>query len=1230
MSAKQFLDRVQATGMVDDNVIAKLRQQVEESAFEVPAKTVAETMIKKGYLTKPQAVKLLGQAGGGKAASSKAARSPAQPKPTPDEDLGLAPLGDEDKADVASAPSPPPAKAKPSDDLGLAPLDDDEIVEDDIDEQDDDVVAMEDAGSGGQAAGLQPVSDGGMEPVSGGLEPVDSGLEPVSGGLEPVSGGLEPVDSGLEPAGGGLEPMSGGLEAVEDTGGLEAVEDSGLTPTGGGVTPPPATSPSPMMGKKKQVRSNPWDSKLLYVGGGALVLLIILGVTLYFSLNRGTAAEVFQQAEESYRSQSYAQAINVYEKFLSKYPKDPNCSLARVKIGMAQMWQKTEGSRDKTSALDTVKEVLPTIQQEEAFPESDARAELASILPEIAEGFSEPAKQESDTEKAQGLVDLAEEAMKLVEEPTYIPTSIRRPIEPRIKKIREDIGIARRNINRNKRLVAAVAEIQNAAKSGDTPQAYKIRQDLLQEYPGLETNESLVESVLLITENERALVKVVNEPIAAATDDHPPVSKYPVALASRTGKGTSGNANHHVFCLARGAVYALKADTGELAWRRHVGYETLTPPMPLANQAGADVIVTDFRHNELLRLKGDSGELVWRLEVGERFSTPSLKGKQILLATASGRVLVVNSDTGESPRHVVIPQNLQVSPASGDRGQMYQVGDHSNLYVLDENTLECKEVFYLGHRTGTVVTTPVMALGHLFIADNSVPGHCDMHVLKVDSNGLSLEPVTTIRLDGHVVVRPLLVGARVVVSTDLGAIRIFEVNTANPEAPVQDAVEAMVASFKQPLASYPETDGRRMWVGNDRLTMYEIQSTQNRLIRKWIKNERDAFVAAPQVLGDSVYSVRRKQDSPSFTVSARNVADGELQWEADLAAPSAILDADREKRMIYAVSSQAELFDVTEDALLKTHRLDKPAVSVAGTARTVAFDEAIALDNGRWALASDLDRSQIILYNPKSATPSGRLLGKSVKGASEATVTARPVYGLGGLLIALDNGQVTLMDLDTGEATMAFQPYVEAGSKTQWRRPTVLNSSEFAVVDDSRKVYRVGIKDQPKPHLEPLAQAELEVDVTSPLAAAGDTIYGVVRGPSTDTVISLVAADLSAGTEWTLEGRVTWGPEPVGEAVMLATDKEGLICFEAGQTQRWISKLPYGPLAGLPLEDQGGYILASTSGMVWRVSGADGSEISKVDVGEPLGLGAAAFGTAQLLVSGADGTLFIIGMLPTE
>ena len=118
-----------------------------------------------------------------------------------------------------------------------------------------------------------------------------------------------------------------------------------------------------------------------------------LGVETTF-LGRLSGDDMFTKAEESWKSGSYTQAIDQYDKFLEAFPDHTEASVARVHRGMARLRQAVEGSRDFSKTLATAKSILSEIAPEEKFGE--AQNELAALLPTIADGLAKQANQRLD------------------------------------------------------------------------------------------------------------------------------------------------------------------------------------------------------------------------------------------------------------------------------------------------------------------------------------------------------------------------------------------------------------------------------------------------------------------------------------------------------------------------------------------------------------------------------------------------------------------------------------------------------------------------------------------------------------------------------------------------------------------------------------------------------------------------------------------------------------------
>jgi outer membrane protein assembly factor BamB len=183
-------------------------------------------------------------------------------------------------------------------------------------------------------------------------------------------------------------------------------------------------------------------------------------------------------------------------------------------------------------------------------------------------------------------------------------------------------------------------------------------------------------------------------------------------------------------------------------------------------------------------------------------------------------------------------------------------------------------------------------------------------------------------------------------------------------------------------------------------------------------------------------------------------------------------------------------------------------------------------------------------------------------------------------------------------------------------------AQEFVIASVSGQMYRVGLKD--KSQLTELAARQLDAQLFGPLAAVGTVCYGTVRSGTADVVTGYATADLTTAQQWPLSGRLRWGPQRVGDSVLLATETE-LACLDAAQQQRWKTALEHTPLVGQALLKDSQVLLATADGFVLRVDAASGKVLAAVDVGEPLAFGPVLYGD-RLLVASQSGVVFVVSI----
>ena len=229
-----------------------------------------------------------------------------------------------------------------------------------------------------------------------------------------------------------------------------------------------------------------------------------------------------------------------------------------------------------------------------------------------------------------------------------------------------------------------------------------------------------------------------------------------------------------------------------------------------------------------------------------------------------------------------------------------------------------------------------------------------------------------------------------------------------------------------------------------------------------------------------------------------------------------------------------------------------------------------------------------------------------------------------GLLAPSRSGQVNWLAVDSDPdkngkpLAEPFQPRLEPGMTIDWKSPATIGDTQAVVSDGKLAIYLLGVESKPSPHLAPLAETAIAKPIAGAPALVGQTAY---VADVTGALTALGLPKLAHGSEVSMGGRCVWGPAQVGDNLLVSTDDDHLLCFDAKGKQLWSVSLEHGALAGAPLRVDGQYLIASRNGIIWRADAATGKESGKVDVGYPLATGPVMCGQ-EVLVGGHDGTLY--------
>lgn len=981
--------------------------------------------------------------------------------------------------------------------------------------------------------------------------------------------------------------------------------------------------------KKKTSRANPWDSPLLLFGGGSLVLLVLVGGLLYFWLAFDSGDDMFQAAEKSYRSGSYVQAGAEYDKFIRRFPDHPSTPLAEVRLGMASLWNMVEGGSDWELTLRTTQEVLPQIDQSPAFDE--ARPELATILPEIASGLTQHAQQSESVEQKQQQAELASAAMELVNDPTYLPTSLREAQQSRIETIEMNLVRVRREIDRDKAKNETLAKIQEGTAEGKFQEVYQLRRTLVDSYPGLRTDEALIEAV------SQAARKLVDQVIplgefpAPIIDDEGDMNLLSaVTLVQRDPVLSASEDSETAIFRLDGTAYAVEIDSGKLLWRRYVGIDDNAQAVSwLAEGDKAVAALIDTRENQLLAIEQRTGEVLWRQRFGSQLFRPKVFENSILVAERSGKVWKIARETGEVISAVKLPQ--EVSAPLGmldDVAGVYAVAEHSNVYVLSPDNLICSEVIPVGHELGTISVEPTGTLRQLFLFENAGLEYSFLHLYGVDAGGGGAKLTQdVVRQAGQVLVTPIVADTRLVVTNDRGEVLVYEVNTAAKDVPVR-LVAATKADSSEPILGYAAVSRGDLWVCDRRMTRYVMQLSRGSVVRKMVDHDGDTFVTNPLVRGDKIIHARRNAGADGYVIEAQQVQANKLDdiWQTTIGTPTAGKAFElKDSKTPWVATTRGAIYPLPKLGMGNRQIIDEPQSKLDVTTKPYRFSNGQKVDDTSQVFFPPDGENRSMMVSARDGKPIARVVPWEIPATARAT---QPRVWNSYVLIPTKMGQILVVDAKSGAANVQpYQPELAFGETIDWSYPAVVGgSTPSVIVSDLRsRLFRLGVETSPEPHLTALDQVKLDEELPGQLAVAGLMLVGVGRQEERDVLRLFQLPEMAEQDPIAISGDVVLSPQSVGARVYCATAEDGLVAIRDDFTVAWKCPLKGLHLASGPVAVNDMLAVSFTQGQVWLIDQDSGELITEFNVGEPLTDGLSYF-YEQLWAHGYDGTLHGIAL----
>lgn len=977
------------------------------------------------------------------------------------------------------------------------------------------------------------------------------------------------------------------------------------------VAPAPTSllAPAVRPGEQDIIRS---PLVLGMVGGGVSLLLITL--IFWFLLSREQSIRMYDRAVQEMNDGQFAQAITTYELFIKQ---NPNHTLRRAAdrgLGKTLVMKEISGASPTWKrGLERMNDLIKAHRNESDF------AEMHSSLFQFAEQISIGSAKSAESARDPELLVISKSAQDLLErysDPSNPPTgTINRINDQRVK--------AERAIEKQKVFDQAMATVDGAIADRKPMAALSYRERLVKAYPDFVSSKRVKDALQKALDLERSVVATDETERAAETNDigQPtlPTTLGLIHARSRTDEQSQGRV---AFVMAKDCCYAIDTVTGELVWRRVVGFDAPFFPT-LTTGVQAAVLLYDTRSQSLLSCRVTDGKLIWRQTLNAMaLGKPLVHEGQIYLPIDGNSLVRIDLDSGRLTASVKLSQNLASTPVlSRDGNYLLAPGRQAMIYSLTLRTssnrppLSAAAMTFTDHAAGSIVSPP-LSMGRLFLlCENDRADSARLRLWDAGNPAEALSELASTRTFGQVRDVPVLRGNQLVVPFAGERFAAFAVTDEAGRAGIAQIGEygadqsGRKDRLDAPLFLALGSDGQ-FWSAGTAFRKFEITS-------KGISMDSNAtapgIASQPlQMIGDQFFVGRKTRNSDAVTFSAID--------RDKLVNPWRIVIGDRPQEM--AATRDGGLAWIGQSGSLYAlgkGRLSQGGVDLkAGTELDLPANlskpiQVSVLHDQRLVVAGMGETIQLMLLNTV-----GQVVGNY---RLDQLPETDPVLLDEGLVVPFP---ARLKVLNLTQGAKMIQDWIAPIGETiehHWNYLIRLDGREFIACEGSGRLLRIQFRQGDVPHLAEVAKLQLDKPMDVRPFLRGEFLY-VVDAEGLCRQLNVHSFDTDGQRSLPAPVKNLW---PIGNNTLAQAGDGKLHCMADGKAmpEQWTFDLkslqPVGP--AVVKDDM--IWLGCRDGTVLVLNQTTGAEVRRLSVPQSLALGLRQAGELLYAVA-TDGTLYRI------